>query len=594
MARRSGAAAVRRRAGRRADTSGDGADAPSLERTEVGSEFRVPVISRDPLVDEQHGLDPVQVQFLPRRHRTQDDDVTARPDEEFVAPGPTSSRVAVVDYDSSQDTVYAPVEPLKDGTGFKLRKKVDLADFHFHQVNVWAIVNRTLAQLEHPRLLGRPIPWASGQGRLLILPHAGYGENAFYSRTTGGLHFLYFQGRERKVFTCLSHDIVTHELGHAVLDGLKPYYNDVSTVEAAGFHEYFGDALAITSSLTFRDFLARAVGDAPARLDDALVGRIGVEFGVAQGRGPLRVASERTTMSELEGTFEEHHYSKLLSNVFFELLRWLYVRKLGEARGRNRTGGQAAVTALVNAAAQTSRMMFRAIDYCPPVDVTYVDYARAVLHADRVAYPGREEAEVQAKVEELFVERGVTPSRAGETVLRNRDIAPYDVERLSASPEAAYRFLDSKREALGIPADVNLQVHRVYRTRKATASGFYPPREVVIEFVWTDEVALMGEGFGALAGKHMPMRCGGTIVFDQNDNVLHYMLKRRTPKREEAMLAYVAYLAARRRIGLAEQGFGATTGGRPVAASVDGGRLALTRDPALRHGEGSWRECAHG
>lgn len=547
--------------------------------------LRVPVLAGDPLGAKEKGREPIWVTFVPTR--PDGDDGPAKPDEAFVAAGPTSSRVAVVDYDASQDAVYEPVRPRQDGTGFVLGGgKVNLADFRFHQVNAWAIINRTLAQLEHPRLFGRPIPWASGQGRLLVLPHAGYGENAYYSRETGALHFLYFEGRQGTVFTCLSHDIVTHELGHAVLDGLKPHYNDVDSVEVAGFHEYFGDALALTSALSIAHELEDAVGwNVPETLPE-VVGAIGEEFGFARGESPLRHAKTKRTLAELEGVFEEHDHSVLLTNVFYEMLAWLYPKKLREIRkrreGSNYKAGQLAVAALANAIAQTSRMMLRGLDYCPPVGFSYVDYARAVLRSDEVTYPGEKEAREQLIA--ILVARGFDKKELGErSELRNKALKPYELGRLAATPESAYRFLDLRREALGIPNDANLQVLRLYRTRKTTATGYNAPREVVIEFMWTEEVALEGKDrFGSLSGTRMPLGCGGTLIFDECENVLHYVLKTRTKERETKLLDYVAYQVKEGNLGFAGQGLGASAHGRGMTAAVEGGRLTLRRVSALR------------
>jgi len=63
-------------------------------------------------------------------------------------------------------------------------------------------------------------------GRLRIFPHALREANAFYSPEKKAVLFGYFQSSLSQgaapltVFTCLSHDIVTHEITHALLDGM--------------------------------------------------------------------------------------------------------------------------------------------------------------------------------------------------------------------------------------------------------------------------------------------------------------------------------------------------------------------------------------
>jgi hypothetical protein len=537
------------------------------------------ILCTDPLVEEEAGLGKVRVRF---------------DCEPGFGDGPTSSSVAVVDYNADLDRVLAPARLLKNGKGFAVGKLGrPRENLLFHQVNVWAVIQRTVALLEDPKLFGRPIPWQSGRGRLLVLPHAGYGSNAFYDRGTGALHFLYFEGRDgRPVYTCLSHDIVTHELGHAVLDGLKPYYNEISSVQTAGFHEYFGDALAIASSLTFREVLARAVGAGARTLGTDLIGRIAREFGTAMpgGAGHLRAASEKKTVADLKGVYEEHDHSKLLTNVFFSFLGWLYERRLRKRMGRasGKVKGNDAVAALVTSARQAARTFFRGLDYCAPTDVTYLDYARAILVDDEVGYRG-DEMGARAQIRRLFKERGVAKSDdefAPERPLRNRDLRPYDVERIAATPEEAYRFLDANRDAerLDIPYGANLLITKLIRTRKISEGGYYPPREVILEFVWPEDVTLDGVPHRDLRGKRFTLWCGGTLVFDHDGNVLSYALRKATQERKQDLLRYVTHLSSKGRIGLA--GLDTDFAGRDrhrVVAEADAQRARLRRNPALRH-----------
>ena len=64
-----------------------------------------------------------------------------------IGHGPTSARVAVIDYNADLDTRFAPARLLADRSGFRgisaLSNKDILEDFNFHQVNVWTIVEQT-------------------------------------------------------------------------------------------------------------------------------------------------------------------------------------------------------------------------------------------------------------------------------------------------------------------------------------------------------------------------------------------------------------------------------------------------------------------
>ena len=106
---------------------------------------------------------------------------------------------------------------------------------------------------EEPWALGRPVPWGFDGNRLIVVPHAGFGENAFYDQHSKSLQFYYFGDQQSPGYTCLSHDIIAHETGHAILDGIRPMYNQLSSVQTAAFHEFIGDLTAILLALFNQD-----------------------------------------------------------------------------------------------------------------------------------------------------------------------------------------------------------------------------------------------------------------------------------------------------------------------------------------------------
>ena len=555
--------------------------------------LRVKMLPKDPLVAREEDLWPEDV------------DVEAP----TAGDGPSSARVCVVDYNADTNSLFEPARLLKDRKGYKGiaaigKGTVHLQNFTFHQVNVWAVIEKTLASLEDEKALARPIPWASGLGRLLVLPHAGYDENAFYDRDTGALHFFYFEGPDGEpVYTCLSRDIVAHELGHAVLDGLKPGYNEVCSAETAAFHEYFGDAIAMSSSLQVRTIALRLTRDAPAKLEPKnIVSAIASEFGAAlhglAKQDYLRGAWKLRTMKQLKGNLEEHDLSEVLTGVYYELLQYMYVKNLdavlkeaASAGRKSKRNQQHCMRALIRASGQTTNVMLRALDYCPPVDLRFNDYARALLRAQEVAYPF-DEWGVRGRLEKEFGRRGLQP--AADTPRFNQEVTyelrnEGEIDTVTATPADAYRFIDKRRELFNVPVQANLRIVSVYSTRKKAASGYRPPRERIIEFAWTEDVELKGQRFGALAGTFVDLHCGGTLVFDGSGNFLHAAIVPSSPGRKRDLLDYVAWLVEQGSIGVADGLHGVGAPGASayrIAATVTNGRLRLSRNAAMRHSRG--------
>lgn len=536
--------------------------------------IRAQVYVKDPLIGERDGLGFVTLEL---------------PGEAWLGAGPTSARIEVRDErepegDSGAFTqLEKPVEPLARGGGFAAGNPRRYENYKHHQLNVWAHTQRTLAMLEDPRVLGRRVAWAFPGGRLVIRPHAFEDENAYYDRTLGAIHFGHFKtgtGREaRNVYACLSHDVIVHELGHAVLDGLKPLYYELDSPDVAGFHEYFGDALAMVSSLTMRDVVRHVVRDRASRLSARnLVSDIALEFG-SRGRGhqPLRSAGNKRTMRDLRGKFEEHDYSEVLTGVFYDLLCELYsdaVRRRAAELKKPARDGQVVVGALISAAERTSRMMLRALDYCPPCGLTYLDYARAIHRADEVAYPV-DDRDYRGLLAKVLRQRGVISSAralAPERVVRNADLRAYDVDRLSASPTDAYSFLDANREALDIPRAANFKVTQLYRTQRVSAGRHYPPREIVIEYTWPTAISVPRPVAAALGEDTATIWCGGAIVFDTNGNVLHHAAKGLSRARLTRFKWYLTRLT--------ESG---ALGSEFDVQRVEG-RTFITRKARLRHG----------
>src|SRR5690349_1148122 len=165
----------------------------------------------------------------------EDDPITAV--RESLPPMNTPVPHAVPDFDPpglpvGVDGVRPAVESFKVGT----------AEFRY-----WALAD---AMARGATFWSRCVPagttWQRDNGpRLIAFADEGRDLNAFYDR--GGLHFFHDVVRGSTVFSAESPDVVCHELGHAVLDAVKPQLWDAASLESAAFHESFGDISAILS-----------------------------------------------------------------------------------------------------------------------------------------------------------------------------------------------------------------------------------------------------------------------------------------------------------------------------------------------------------
>jgi hypothetical protein len=325
---------------------------------------------------------------------------------EEVEPGPLGHRVHVVDYDASTSTLYDPAA-IADGPTRPSNAAV-LGDPAFHAQNVYALVMATLARFEYA--LGRRAAWGFRAHQLKVVPHAFEAANAFYSPESESLSFGYYRRGGEVVFTCLSHDVVVHETTHALLDGLRGYFMAPSSPDQAAFHEGYADIVALLSVLSVESLVARLVdkktaGAGAPRRRAGLVHRSAltaeslrqtVLFGMADDMdteaGGARVNALRRSVEtepdkrllDTEEYREPHRRGEILVAAVMRTFLDVWSARLatlgaieGDYVDRGRVAEEAATVA-----GQLLTMMVRAIDYTPPIHVTFGDFLSAALTAD--------------------------------------------------------------------------------------------------------------------------------------------------------------------------------------------------------------------
>ncbi|HEX8393542.1 MAG TPA: hypothetical protein VF665_14455 [Longimicrobium sp.] len=254
--------------------------------------------------------------------------------------------------------------------------------------------------------------------RLRLYPHAMRQANAYYSPQKKALLFGYFPASENApgshypggiVFTALSHDVVAHEVTHALLDGMHRRFVEDTHPDGLAFHEAFADIVALFQHFTFPEVLRQQIGRTRGDLaSQSLLGQLAHQFGQAIGsHGALRDAlgqvdsetgrwePQRPNPDDYLNVREPHARGAILVAAVFDAFLSIYGSRVSDLF-RIATGGTGVlgsgslhpdlVNRLASEAAKAARhvlnMCIRALDYCPPVDITFGDYLRALVTAD--------------------------------------------------------------------------------------------------------------------------------------------------------------------------------------------------------------------
>jgi hypothetical protein len=345
-------------------------------------------------------------------------EVTLKVPWEDLTPGPVGEYVEVIDYDPESECFYAPVDlnapPVLVQAGLPPAQGVP----QFHQQMVYALVMSTIRHFE--RGLGRAVLWAprfeglkdgsareSFVQRLRVYPHALRGEQTYYSPAKRALLMGYFPvdttsaaGERLRTtsFACLSPATVAHETAHAILHGLQRTVGLADSADALAVQEALADLTGLFQQFAVPGFLRDGVDltadlDRNQRLLEEMTARL------AQPTGPQAELRKRIGAREepaekslpLLPRFEERA-SALVAAVFAAFLavwrqrcaRLLALAGVVTAVPQPLSGElrEAASAEAAKCAAQLLHICIRAIDYCPPVDVTIGDYLRALVTAD--------------------------------------------------------------------------------------------------------------------------------------------------------------------------------------------------------------------
>jgi hypothetical protein len=360
---------------------------------------------------------------------------------EPVAPGPAGALFVVDNADPGEGRRYRRVD--LDDRDLLLNDGFDPSpsEPRAHQQMVYAVCTGLYHAFRDA--LGRDLAWGFDTARRLrIRPHAFEGRNAYYDKGAGEIAFGYFRA-EREVsgrnlpggivFTCLSHDIVAHEMTHALVDGLRAHFTMPTGPDVLAFHEAFADLVAVLRHFTFEAVVQVALRRSRGRLDTQALAAVAQQFGETTGAGrALRTAVEGAgpdgAPRPYDAALGPHDLGAILLSAIYEAITTIYERRterlflLARSGIRELAAGELSsylLEALAHEASKCARhflgMCVRAIDYCPPVDLRFGEYLRALVTADTDLVPDDPWAYREALID----------------AFRRRHIYPADLQSLS-------------------------------------------------------------------------------------------------------------------------------------------------------------------
>lgn len=396
-------------------------------------------------------------------------EVTYRVPYEDLAPGPVGEYIEVMDFDPASNCWYEPLDLGDEAIASQHGLAPSEGNPQFHQQFVYAVAMKTIRHFEVA--LGRKILWyprkikqgtarkpRSGLDavderswkteyvqRLRIYPHALRDANAYFDPDKKALLFGYFSAAKQHqgsnypgglVFTCLSPDIVAHETTHAILDGIHHRYIEDTNPDVAAFHEGFADIVALLQRFTFNELVEHQLYESGGRLDRySVLGELATQFGEAieGNRGALRSMIGHWVNDQWEPlkpspadylTHTEAHDrgAVLVATIFDTFIRIYNFRTQDLLRiATNGTGvlpeGRISLDLVRRLAREACEIAthllhicIRALDYCPPHDITFGDYLRALISADLAIAPEDEHGYRLALIE-AFRARGIFPDR---------------------------------------------------------------------------------------------------------------------------------------------------------------------------------------
>ncbi|MBQ7567536.1 hypothetical protein IJT17_01885 [bacterium] len=256
-----------------------------------------------------------------------------------------------------------------------------------------ATVAKTVETFE--KAMGSKIDWAFGGEKIELYPDAGVDLNAYYSRDERSLNFFHADVKGTKYMTGASGEVVSHEVGHAMLDGIRPDYLVSWKADTNGFHEAFADTTAMlmaTQDDGVCELVAQQTGgdmskpNCLAYVAEELGKACNEEYGrnvtggdfLRNAQNDFKWQAPHTVPKNPSGTdpltTEMHSWSRIWTGAQYDLLSAMVESKM--------SAGMSQADAIKSSGQECMELYAKTLKLSPQSNCTYRQMAQCMLKAD--------------------------------------------------------------------------------------------------------------------------------------------------------------------------------------------------------------------
>ena len=272
---------------------------------------------------------------------------------------------------------------------------------------------------------------------------SGVDLNAFYTRGGGGesagLHFFHDSVNGRVFFSGESPDVTSHEMGHAVLDAIRPQLFNAQTIESAAFHEGFGDMSAMLSALQVSSFRQSLLNDTAGKLNrSSRLSRLAEQLGAAirfQHPDSVDPDSLRNAANSFfyrdpqtlppsapasQLSSEPHSFSRVFSGAFLDALAGMF-----------KINGTATTDLLLKTSQDMAKILVGGVMEAPVVPDYYSQVAAHMINfAEGAPFNGK----YRDVLKSAFVRRGILSLSAATTISSLKRLTARSLTAVTSSP----------------------------------------------------------------------------------------------------------------------------------------------------------------